>query len=170
MTKPLPTLNLHPDDVLFFHEVRLAMQKIAKRYELPLNEHQAGDDAAEVAWPTYLGQVASATVTLNSSCARLLTASSLTRRARRPTSGALQPRAGALEAHEPRHRSFTSFTLSCARDSTTCKKIIVRRRHPQARQDAVIARDAKRSGGRQDLQAKLKRSPPRSIACSSKTS
>lgn len=33
-----PLLNLHPDDVLFFHEVRLAMQKIAKRYELPLKD------------------------------------------------------------------------------------------------------------------------------------
>lgn len=32
---PTP-LNLHPDDVLFFYEVRDAMRKVAKRYELPL--------------------------------------------------------------------------------------------------------------------------------------
>jgi hypothetical protein len=31
-----PKLNMHPDDVLFFNEVRTAMVKIAKRYELPL--------------------------------------------------------------------------------------------------------------------------------------
>jgi hypothetical protein len=31
-------LNLHPDDVLFFNEVRLVMQKIAKRYALPLKD------------------------------------------------------------------------------------------------------------------------------------
>lgn len=33
-----PKLTLHPDDVLFFDEVKLAMQKIAKRYELPLRD------------------------------------------------------------------------------------------------------------------------------------
>lgn len=36
MTTKTPLLNLHPDDVLFFTEVRLAMQKIARQYELPL--------------------------------------------------------------------------------------------------------------------------------------
>lgn len=33
-----PKLTMHPDDVLFFHEVRLAMQKIARRYALPLRD------------------------------------------------------------------------------------------------------------------------------------
>lgn len=29
-------LNLHPDDVLFFHEVSAAMRRVAKQYDLPL--------------------------------------------------------------------------------------------------------------------------------------
>ena len=32
----IPQIPLHPDDVLFFHEVRTAMQKVARIYKLPL--------------------------------------------------------------------------------------------------------------------------------------
>jgi hypothetical protein len=34
-------MNLHPDDVVFFHEVCIAMRNVAKRYELPLRSISA---------------------------------------------------------------------------------------------------------------------------------